>query len=99
MFGLQIDHASLGLDREYLIRKFEEPLVQHYHDYQVDLAELLGASRADAEREMREVLDFEFLLADVIEFSSSKFGFFNYFSFNRFQCLEKSVATPSCSTT
>lgn len=62
---MQVDQASLGLSREYLISGFDEPFVGFYHNYQVDLAELFGANRADAELEMSEVLEFEFKLADV----------------------------------
>lgn len=47
------------------MEKFNEPFVRFYHDYQVDLAVLLGANRVDAEREMMEVLEFEFKLAEV----------------------------------
>lgn len=63
----QIDQASLGLSREYLINKLAEPFVQAYHSYQVDLAVLFGADRSRAESEMREVLDFEIELAEVSE--------------------------------
>lgn len=61
----QIDQASLGLSREYLIAKFEEPFVVAYHNYQIDLAVLFGASRDNAETAMRDVLDFETELAEV----------------------------------
>lgn len=61
----QIDQASLGLSREYLIKNVEEPFVQAYHNYQVDLAVMFGADRALAEIEMKEALDFEIELAEV----------------------------------
>jgi hypothetical protein len=55
----------LGLSREYLVKGFENPIVQAYHAYQVDMAVLYGADRTRAEKEMREVLDLEFALANV----------------------------------
>lgn len=62
----QIDQASLGLSREYLINKLTEPFVQAYHSYQVDLAEMFGAlDRTRVESEMKAVLEFEFELAEV----------------------------------
>lgn len=61
----QIDQAALGLSREYLIKGIENPIVEAYHSYQVDMAVLYGADRKRAEKEMREVLEFEFALANV----------------------------------
>ena len=55
----------MGLSREYLTKGLENPIVQAYHSYQVDLAVLYGADRKVAEKEMKDVLDFEFALADV----------------------------------
>lgn len=62
---IDIDQAALGLSREYLIQGFDNKIVQAYHSYQVDMAVLYGAERTRAEKEMREVLDFEFALANV----------------------------------
>jgi neprilysin len=65
---LQIDQASLGLSREYLIKKLEEPFVKAYLDYQVDLAVLFGGATADRARaltEMTAALEFEIELAEV----------------------------------
>ena len=67
-FSAQIDQAALGLSREYLIKGLENPIVQAYHSYQVDMAVLYGAKREDAEKEMGEVLQFEFALANVRKF-------------------------------
>lgn len=61
----QIDQAALGLSREYLIKGMENPIVKAYHSYQVDMAVLYGADRSRAEKEMKEVLEFEFALANV----------------------------------
>jgi hypothetical protein len=47
--------------------------VQAYHAYQVDMAVLYGADRSRAEKEMREVLDFEFALANVSSARVSSF--------------------------
>ena len=67
----QIDQASLGLSREYLIKKLEEPFVQAYHDYQVDLAVLMSGNRTRTELEMRAALDFEIELAEVNFYSKA----------------------------
>jgi hypothetical protein len=61
----QIDQASLGLSREYLIQGRAHPFVQAYQNYQIDLAVLMGAPRERAITEMNAVLDFEFRLAEV----------------------------------
>lgn len=61
----QIDQASLGLSREYLMLNLAEPFVQAYHNYQVDIAVLFGATQARAEVEMLEALNFEIELAKV----------------------------------
>jgi hypothetical protein len=42
-------------------------VVKAYHSYQVDMAVLYGADRSRAEKEMRDVLDFEFALANVMK--------------------------------
>lgn len=47
------------------MKGFENPIVQAYHSYQVDMAVLYGADRSRAEKEMRDVLEFEFELANV----------------------------------
>lgn len=55
----------MGLAREFLINKLDDPFVTAYHNYQVDLAVLLGAERVFAQLQMRDVLEFEFKLAEI----------------------------------
>jgi hypothetical protein len=43
----------------------DNPIVKAYHSYQVDMAVLYGAERSRAEKEMKEVLEFEFALSNV----------------------------------
>jgi len=62
---IRIDQASLGLSREYLINEMEEPFVQAYHAYQIDLAHLFGADSLVAATQMRQALDFEIALARI----------------------------------
>jgi neprilysin len=62
---LIVDQPGLGLSREFLVRGIDEKLVKAYHSYQVDMAILFGAEKEDAEKEMRDVLDFEIKLANV----------------------------------
>jgi len=40
-------------------------IVAAYHSYQVDMAVLYGADRQRAEKDMKDVLEFEFALANV----------------------------------
>ena len=42
---IDIDQASLGLSREYLINGPEDEDVNSYYNYMVNVAVLLGASR------------------------------------------------------
>lgn len=60
-----IDQALTGLSREYLINGMNNTIVQAYFSYMVDMAVLFGANRNNAEKEMRESLDFEIALANV----------------------------------
>ncbi|CAO1406051.1 unnamed protein product [Diamesa serratosioi] len=62
---VDIDQAALGLSREYLIKGMNNSIVQAYHSYQVDMAVLYGADKSRAEKEMKEVLEFEFALANI----------------------------------
>lgn len=83
----KIDQASLGLSKQYLDKGIEEPFVKAYHEYQVNLAVLFGASIATATAEMAEVLDFEMKLANVsLSFGEEKVikrwtSIFNLFHF------------------
>lgn len=56
----------MGIDREYLIKGFEDEIVQAYYNYHVDTAILYGADRFNAEEEVKTVLMFEIDLAKVI---------------------------------
>jgi len=60
---IDIDQASLGMSREYLINGFEDDDVTSYYNYMVSVAELLGADRKVAEQELKESLLFEIELA------------------------------------
>ncbi|XP_049843202.1 neprilysin-2-like isoform X5 [Schistocerca gregaria] len=63
--SINLDQASLGLSREFLVKGPSDKLVDAYYQYQVDLAVLLGADRARAERELRQSLEFEITLANI----------------------------------
>lgn len=65
MISLQIDGATLGLDREYLIQGKENEVVKAYYEYLVDLAIIFGADKATAEKEIEDALNFEIKLAEV----------------------------------
>ena len=62
---LKMDQAELGLDREYLVKGFEDKDVQEYYKYMVDAAILLGAEPEFAKVELKESLLFEISLAHV----------------------------------
>ncbi|CAL8147661.1 unnamed protein product [Orchesella dallaii] len=61
---IDVDQPALGLSREYLTKGLDEPEVKAYRKYQVDLAVLLGAERAQAEKEMLAAIEFERKLAN-----------------------------------
>ena len=60
---IDIDQASLGLSREYLVKGLEEDRVTSYFNYMVNVAVLLGADRAKAEEQLKQSLLFEIELA------------------------------------
>ena len=60
---IDIDQASLGLSREYLINGLDDEDVNSYYNYMVAVAELLGADRATAATELKQSLLFEIELA------------------------------------
>ena len=61
-----IDQPSLGLDREFLVKGFEEPFVQYYFSYMKSVAKLMGAPPTDStDNELKEALMFEIELATI----------------------------------
>lgn len=64
-YMFQLDQASLGMSREYLIKGMEDKVVSAYYSYMVDLAVIFGADRSKAETELKESLLFEIELANV----------------------------------
>lgn len=62
---IDLDQASLGVQREYLTKGLEDKIVKGYYKYMVDVAVTLGADKARAERELKESLEFEIKLANI----------------------------------
>ncbi|KAI5692897.1 hypothetical protein M8J75_003309 [Diaphorina citri] len=62
---IQFDQASLGLNREYLVKGFDEKIVRAYYEYMLDIAVFMGADREAAEEELKESLNFEIALANI----------------------------------
>jgi len=62
---VKVDQPSLGLSREYLIKGFEDKDVQHYYNYMVESAKLMGAEEEQAKTDMKEALLFEIKLAEA----------------------------------
>lgn len=62
-----MDQADLGLpSREYYVQGTQQ--LEAYGRFMVDIAQLLGASLDQAERDMRDALEFESQLANVRSF-------------------------------
>lgn len=62
------------MSREFLLRGFNDSVVQAYYDYMVDMAVIFGADKDTAKEELLDVLWFEMNLANV----SSKKKKFNF---------------------
>ncbi|XP_008202440.2 neprilysin-2-like [Nasonia vitripennis] len=62
---INLDQASLGIPQEYLSKGLKEKVVQAYYKYMVDFAEIFGANREQAKKELAESLDFEIELAKI----------------------------------
>ncbi|KAF0289689.1 Neprilysin-2 [Amphibalanus amphitrite] len=62
---VNVNDASLGLGRKYLIKGFNDSDVQAYYSYMVDMAVLLGAEPEKAKSEMEDALRFEIELANI----------------------------------
>ncbi|XP_075211266.1 M13 family metallopeptidase neprilysin 2 [Lycorma delicatula] len=62
---LDLDQASLGLSREYLVKGLDDRLVSAYYKYMVDIAVLYGANKERAKKELKESLEFEISLANI----------------------------------
>ena len=54
------------MNREYLVKGTNDKIVDAYYRYMVDTAVLLGADKARAQKELKESLEFEIKLANVI---------------------------------
>jgi len=63
--NIDLDQASLGLRREFLVKGLEDKLVKAYYDYMVDIAVIFGAERSRAAKELKESLNFEIKLANI----------------------------------
>ncbi|CAH0557229.1 unnamed protein product [Brassicogethes aeneus] len=62
---IDLDQASLGLRREFLIKGMDEKLVKAYFDYMVDISVMFGADRKRALTELKESLEFEIKMAEI----------------------------------
>lgn len=64
-FEIKVDQAGLNLSRKILLKAFNDTLVKAYYEYLVDVAVIFGAERLRAQRELKEVVEFEIKLANV----------------------------------
>ena len=63
----QLDQPeSLGLpSREYYLKQRNDSIILAYERFAVDVATLLGADAAEAQSQMKDMVDFEIKLANV----------------------------------
>ncbi|XP_033220981.1 neprilysin-2-like [Belonocnema kinseyi] len=62
---LDIDQPMMFLDREAFIKGFKDKTVSDYFNTMVNTAVKYGANKARAQKELRDVLDFEISLASI----------------------------------
>ncbi|XP_033212282.1 neprilysin-2-like [Belonocnema kinseyi] len=62
---LNIDQPLLLIDRASLSNGFKDNYIKAYYNYMVDVAVSFGADKAIAEKELKETLEFEMLLANI----------------------------------
>ncbi|CAL4119395.1 unnamed protein product [Meganyctiphanes norvegica] len=64
---ISLSQPELGMpSREYLLKPFNDSDIQAYYKYQIGMAVLLGADRKRAERELKEMIEFETEIAKII---------------------------------
>ena len=63
---MQIDQVPHRLSRDYVMKGWYDNVLDAYYRYMVDIAVILGANKASAEKELKESLEFERKLANVI---------------------------------
>lgn len=68
----QIDRPNFGLSEKFTLQGLDNPKVKQYYKFMVDVAVIYGANQNFAEREMRDVLEFETNLAKVCTFFWTK---------------------------
>uniref|UniRef100_T1IPL6 Peptidase M13 N-terminal domain-containing protein n=1 Tax=Strigamia maritima TaxID=126957 RepID=T1IPL6_STRMM len=62
---IELDQPVFGMpDRAYLLKGFNDSLVQAYYNLMINVAVLLGANKADAHEQLKESLQFETQLAN-----------------------------------
>ncbi|XP_033211568.1 neprilysin-2-like [Belonocnema kinseyi] len=62
---LTIDQPPFSVDRETLLKGYEDPIVYDYYKFMVDIAVIFGANRTIAKTEMKRTLEFEITLANI----------------------------------
>lgn len=67
---VQIDQPEFGLAREFLLND-EEPTLQHYYNFMVDMSVIFGANVTTAPYELLDTLNLERALANVSTFFMS----------------------------
>lgn len=65
---IQLDQGSTELDREFLLNGWNDTNVVAYFTYIKDIALALGAEEEVADREAREIVNFEMKIGEVRDF-------------------------------
>ena len=60
---ITIGEPALGLSDQVMKRGLNEPIVNSYYQYMVDMAVMLGADRSTAKKEMLDAVNFEIGMA------------------------------------
>lgn len=77
-----------------MIKGLEDKIVKAYYEYMVDMAVIYGSERSRAERELKESLDFEIALANVMWLYNFSVPFMFMSLFHRFHFRMKNEGTP-----
>ncbi|XP_033212277.1 neprilysin-2-like [Belonocnema kinseyi] len=62
---LNIDEPPLFIERENVIKEIQDPILNAYYNYMADIAIMFGANETRAQKELKDVLEFEIKLANI----------------------------------
>ncbi|ESO88296.1 hypothetical protein LOTGIDRAFT_126394, partial [Lottia gigantea] len=62
---LQLDQAYLGMPQKYFFKERNDTMIMAYENLAFQVATMLGADKTVAEQDMKDIVDFEILLANI----------------------------------